>query len=179
MTRPLAVATVLAACMSASLFAHNGPPFPILSDRRAGPYNLSIWTDPDATDDGSAAGQFWVRLKAQGPIPDDTRVMLAIRPLDREGRELAAEAVPVRGDRTNQFVALVMDHEGPFAVRVRVTGALGAATAEAETNATYDLRPAPFAVVVYAVPFVLAGALWGAMIMRRRRAWQQRPPKTR
>src|SRR5688572_26800254 len=29
--------------------AHDGPPFPILSDHTTGPYLISIWTDPDTT----------------------------------------------------------------------------------------------------------------------------------
>ncbi len=151
--------------------AHDGPPFPILIDRVAGPYQLSIWTDPDATDDGSAGGQFWVRLKGvQGRLPDATRASVAIRPRDREGPELSAPAAPVRGDVTNQFAALVMDHEGRFAVRVTVTGPLGDAMAAAETDATYNLRPSPSLVVLYAVPFVLVGVLWGTLLIRRRRS---------
>jgi hypothetical protein len=54
------VFTLLAA--SESLRAHAGPPFPIVTDAVRGPYTISIWTDPDATDDGSSGGQFWVVL---------------------------------------------------------------------------------------------------------------------
>ncbi|HET7217087.1 MAG TPA: hypothetical protein VFJ02_03530, partial [Vicinamibacterales bacterium] len=52
--------------------AHEGPPFPILSNYPAGSYVVSIWTDPDTTDDGSARGQFWVKLHAAngGALPD-------------------------------------------------------------------------------------------------------------
>src|SRR4029453_4395549 len=49
MLRPARVgllATTLAVA-SPVVFAHDGPPFPILSDRVAGPYLVSIWTDPD------------------------------------------------------------------------------------------------------------------------------------
>ena len=51
--------------------AHDGPPFPIVSDQRVGAYVVSIRTDPDATDDGSAGGQFWVQLQlADGEAAD-------------------------------------------------------------------------------------------------------------
>lgn len=173
-TRVAALAVVLMA-IPAGVRAHDGPPFPILSDHLAGPYQLSIWTDPDATDDGSAGGQFWVRLKAvRNRLPETTHVTVAVRPLGREGPELSAQAAPVNGDITNQFAALVMDHEGRFAVRVAVAGPLGAVMAEAETDATYDLRPPPFLVVVYAAPFVLVGILWGTLMMRRRSAARSR-----
>ena len=59
------LALVLVAC-PARLLAHNGPPFPIVSDQVAGPYLVSIWTDPDTTDDGSPGGQFWVRIHLPG-----------------------------------------------------------------------------------------------------------------
>jgi hypothetical protein len=34
-------------------------------------------------------------------------------------------------------------------------------------DATYDLRPPPFMLVVYAVPFLLAGLLWMKLLLRR------------
>ena len=51
--------------------AHSGPPYPILSDQVAGAYLISVWTDPDTTDDGSPGGQFWIRfhLVDGGEVP--------------------------------------------------------------------------------------------------------------
>ena len=173
--RAVAVALIVAVT-SASVGAHDGPPFPILSDHVSGAYTLSIWTDPDATDDGSPGGQFWVRLKgADKEIPAGTQVRVAVRPLERDGASSSVPAAPVRGDVTNQFAALVMDHEGRFAVQVTVAGPLGATVVEAETDATYDLRPPPYLVLVYAAPFILVGILWGARMMRRRGAARGRP----
>ena len=172
MTQPLAAAgaALLVLLVATLVAAHDGPPFPIVSDRAAGPYRVSIWTDPDATDDGAAGGQFWVRLDTVNdtPIPEQTRARIAIRPLDREGPALTRTADPVSGTVTNQFAALVMDHEGRFAVHVTVDGPLGAASVEAEVSATYDLRPEPILLFVYLVPFVLVGLLWGRLLARRR-----------
>ena len=151
--------------------AHDGPPFPILSDLVAGPYVVSIWTDPDTTDDGSAGGQFWVRLFAvnKTPLPQQTSATVEIKPLDRAGANRSARAAPVRGDVTNQFAAVLMDHEGRFAVHVVIDGPLGGATVDAEVAATYGLRPPRSLVLLYAVPFVLVGLLWGRLLIRRRR----------
>jgi hypothetical protein len=104
---------ITAACTVA---AHAGPPYPIVSDRRAGVYSISIWTDPDATSDGTAGGQFWVVIDAAGggDLPAATRAQISLRPLSREGMPQQAAAEPVRGDPGNQFAALVMDHEGPI-----------------------------------------------------------------
>ena len=68
----------------------------------------------------------------------------------------------------SHFGALVLDHEGRFRIDVRVRGPRGDAEVTADVDATYDLRPAPFVVVLYAMPFVLAGVLWIRILMRRR-----------
>ena len=151
--------------------AHDGPPFPIVSDQVAGPYLVSIWTDPDTTDDGSAGGQFWVRLHVAGSaarVPEPTRATVTIWPLDRTGAERTASGAPVRGDVTNQFAAVVMDHEGRFAVHVTIDGPLGRAAVDSTVDATYNLRPPPSLIVLYIAPFVLAGLLWGRLLARRR-----------
>jgi hypothetical protein len=152
--------------------AHSGPPFPILSDRIAGAYRVSIWTDPDTTDDGKAAGQFWVVLEAadgRSAIPAATQATVAIRPLDREGPAREGRAEPVNHSVTRQFVALLMDHEGPFGVRVTVDGPLGRASIDSQVDATYDLRPARGLLALYLLPFVLVGGLWVKALLRRRR----------
>jgi hypothetical protein len=165
----MAALTIVAG--TATLRAHSGPPFPIVSAQIAGAYEVAIWTDPDATDDAKAGGQFWVVLKARdtkAPIPDRTRVVVAIRPLDRPGAELTATAAPVDGLVSRQFAALRMDHEGPFAVRVALDGPLGRAEVTSQVDATYDLRPAPALFFVYLLPFVAIGLLWIKLLWRRR-----------
>ncbi len=152
------------------VFAHSGPPFPAVSDRVAGPYRLSLWTDPDTTDDGSAAGQFWVviHLADGSQAPPDTHAIVAIRPLNRPGPERSAAASPVDGDTSRQFAALVMDHEGPFAVRATISGARGSAVVDGTVDATYDIRPARWLVILYVLPFVAVGFLWLKLLLRRR-----------
>ena len=154
------------------LDAHEGPPFPIVSDRSVGAYRLSVWTDPDSTDDSSPGGRFWVTMRSEPgarDVPADTRVVVTIRPMDRVGEPRTATAEPVGGDVSNQLAELVLDHEGRFAVGVTVTGPLGEAAVEAEVAATYDLRPPPVLIAVYLLPFLLIGFLWIKLLLRRRR----------
>jgi hypothetical protein len=162
------ILSVLFAEGSAS--AHAGPPFPIVSSRTAGPYDVSVWTDPDSTDDGSAGGQFWVTVRPSSgaALPADTRVTVAIRPLARPGPANSGSAEPAATDASQRFVALVMDHEGRFEVRVTIDGPLGAAEVDAEVDATYDLRPPPAMIAVYLFPFVLAGFLWIKLLLKRK-----------
>jgi hypothetical protein len=179
----MAAIAVLAA--QTSLHAHSGPPFPIVTDAVHGPYTVSIWTDPDATDDGSAGGQFWVVIAPStkgGPLPADTRATVTVqssstRPVQTDRPYPFSQSTrtePVRGDISNQFGAVVMDHEGPYSVHVEVTGPLGQTAVDAMVDATYDLRPPPYMLVWYLVPFLLVGFLWTRLLLRRRSALPRR-----
>jgi hypothetical protein len=174
--RALAIALLCALALRSGE-AHSGPPFPIVSDQRAGPYVVSIWTDPDTTDDGTAAGQFWTRVHpaATGAgLPAETRVRVAVTAVDGNTPGATSNAAPVRGDVTNQFAAVVLDREGRFAVRVDIDGPLGTGRVDSAVDATYDLRPPKALFALYLLPFVLAGLLWGRLLLRRRAS--TRPP---
>ena len=165
----------------AVLCAHSGPPFPIVTDAIHGPYKISIWTDPDATDNGAAGGQFWIVIAPSakgGMTAADTRAIVTVRPSAPSSSSPAAvqsaRTEPVRGDVTNQFGAVVMDHEGPYAVRVEVSGSMGSAIVDAMVEATYDLRPPPYMLAWYLMPFLLAGFLWTRLLVRRRSALPRR-----
>jgi hypothetical protein len=170
---------------SGSLRAHSGPPFPIVTDAVRGPYTISIWTDPDATDDGSAGGQFWVvlTLTKAARIPPATRVTVVVHPVTERtppdnrpirGRAVTAVAAPVRDDTGNQFAALRMDHEGPYEVQVTIDGPLGRAVIDSSVDATYDLRPPPYMLGWYLAPFLLVGFLWTRLLVRRRKLMRER-----
>lgn len=173
--RTTALVLVAGLLLSATsrLVAHDGPPFPIVSDQRAGPYTISVWTDPDTTDDGTAGGQFWVMLSLQDgsrPVPPDTRATIVTRPIDRPGEPESVRTEPVRDDPSTQFGAVLFNHEGRFSVQVSVNGPLGRATVDSEVAATYDLRPPPLTVVLYLMPFIVVGLIWTKLLLRRRAA---------
>ena len=148
--------------------AHEGPPFPLLMDRRAGPYVISVWTDPDV---GLEKGKFFVVLKpAPGTtLPAENEVEVCVRP--SSGR-LPEACYP--GTRQNlrdqiQYRAEVeFDRQEMWQVRVRVKGPTGVGEVAAEVEATppgygrWDL-------LIYGFPFILFGLLWGYAALRRRR----------
>jgi hypothetical protein len=174
------VATTCGLLVSRTALAHDGPPYPIVSNQVLGAYRVSVWTDPDTTDDGSAGGQFWVMIavaRAGDRVFSDVRADVTIRPLDRAGASLTARAAPVSGEASRQFVAVRMDHEGRFAVRVDVESAAGRVSVDSEVQATYDLRPSRLMLVVYLLPFVLTAFLWTTLLVRRRRAAHSRPTR--
>jgi hypothetical protein len=169
---PTGLLVLLLSPLGGLVRAHDGPPFPIVSNQVAGPYVVSVWTDPDTTDDGSAGGQFWLIIRPSDTavsLPDATRATVEIWPLDRDGPLLTGRTEPTGRDPGRQFVALVMDHEGRFGVRAAIDGPLGAGAVESEVEATYDLRPAPVMLFVYLAPFLLVGLLWARLIWKRAR----------
>ena len=180
------VAALAIVAASTTLRAHSGPPFPIVTDVVHAPYTISVWTDPDATDDGSPGGQFWVVLALtpkEAHIPPDTRVTVAARRITRapdangwqssSRRAVTAVAAPVRGDLGNQFAALVLRNEGLYDVHVEIDGPLGRAVIDSRIEATYDTRPPAYMLIWYLVPFLLAGLLWTKLLLRRGRRFRK------
>jgi len=145
------------------LHAHSGPPFPIVSDHAVNGYKVSVWTDPDVTDDVTKAGRFWVTVS-----PAARSVVVAVEPLDRKGETRTETAQPVNGDTQRYFTALRLDHEGRFDVRVRIDGSAGRADVGAYVDATYDLRPRPALMILFVLPFLLIGFVWGKLLIKRR-----------
>ena len=138
---------------------------------------MAIWTDPDTTDDRTPQGKFWVVLaQADGTetMPAGTTVQVTIQAADRPAAALSGKAAPADGLITRQFVALLMDHEGPFKVHVVIDGPLGHAEADSQVDATYDVRPAPWLIVVFLFPFAAIGALWFKVMRRKRQALARR-----
>jgi hypothetical protein len=159
--------------LAAMASGHAGPPFPIVSERDVGPYRVSIWTDPDATDDGTPGGQFWILLHpVHGTAARaDSRVTVVARPLERPGGEERAVAEPQGGEPSRYFARVVLDHEGPWRVEVLLEGPGGASSTSAEVSATYDLRPSLLELPILVLPFLLVGFLWlKALRVRRRRS---------
>ena len=169
--RDVALAVLGMLVISAPLFAHNGPPFPVVTDRTVGNYVISLWADPDASDDGDKDGRFWVVVNpsAKGALlPVDTVVQIAVWPV--EHREAIRTETAQTDDRepARRLAAFAIDHEGKYGVRATITGSLGPADIESVVDAEYDARPRPFLIAVFALPFVLIGFVWLKLLIRRR-----------
>ena len=165
----LAASAVLVTC--APLFAHNGPPFPVVTDRTLGNYVISLWADPDASDDGDKDGRFWVVVNpaAKGAtLPADTIVQIAIWPVERPQAIRTETAEADEREPARRLAAFAIDHEGKYAVKATITGSLGPADIESLVDAEYDARPRPFLIAVFALPFVLIGFVWLKLLIRRR-----------
>src|SRR5277367_5171335 len=57
--------------------AHNGPPYPIITDQRVGPCIVSLWTHPDV-----GVGTFFVIVDPLpgGSVPKDLTIKIGVQP---------------------------------------------------------------------------------------------------
>lgn len=164
-------ATMMMAASAVALRAHTGPPIPVLTDHDLGRFVVSVWVDPDATDDGSAGGRAWVVLRTRNNTRIETRpvVVVAVRP-----RGVTAPPEPVRAtgpdaDGGNFFARVAFPHEGEFDLSVALEDGSHRPTAYVVVNATYASRPSIGVALLYLFPFVSVGVLWIRLVVTRRR----------
>ena len=141
--------------------AHEGPPFPLVVDQKADPYVVSIWSDPDV---GTAL--FFVIINAPEP-PSDLRVQIGVQPVSGRLLETFYPAQRENVQGQIQYRALVnFDAQEFWRVRVRLESAQGTA----ETFATVEATPPGYGrwdLLLYLLPFLAVGLLWGIAIVRR------------
>ena len=145
--------------------AHEGPPYPIMVDKRLGPCVVSVWADPDV---GTGTFFFVLDPPPGGQLPEDVRVEIGVRPAS--GRLPEAVHAAVREDQGGrmQFKALVpFDAQELWRVRVRLQSSQGGGEAETDVEVTppgygrWDL-------LIYLLPFAAVGGLWLRALLKRR-----------
>jgi hypothetical protein len=152
-------------CSALPALAHQGPPFPILDNRRTGPYVVSIWTDPDV-----GTGTFFVILEPpEGRrLPARTRVRIGLQPVSKRLQEVIYEAEPQKEDAARYLTSAPLDKEEKWRVRVLLDGSEGGGELTAEVEATPDGTIGPFGALIYLVPFLGVGFLWLKAALKRR-----------
>ena len=156
--------------------AHLGPPFPILVDRRLGPYVVSVWTDPNI-----GTGIFYVMLEAPpgGRLPARTRVRVGVQPVSKRLPEVLYEAQPQPVREAARFYTTVRFDRGEmWRTRVLVDGPEGGGTLTAEVEATPAGTIGPIGFVIYGFPFAGVGFLWIKAALRRRAATRPAAPES-
>lgn len=151
--------------VSAPVFAHEGPPYPIIVDQSVGPCVLSVWSDPDV---GTGTFFFILEPAPGGRVPEDVRVEIGVRPAS--GRLPEAVYAAEREDQGGrvQFKALVpFDAQELWRVRVRLQSSQGGG------EATTDVEVTPpgygrWDLLIYLLPFAAVGFLWLRAIIKGR-----------
>jgi hypothetical protein len=147
--------------------AHEGPPFPILVDRRIGPYMTSLWTDPDI----GTATVFVVLEPPEGSesLPARTTVKIGVRPISGRLPEVFYTPEPQRVSYGARYLTSVqLDRGEMWRFRVVLDGSEGGGDATAEVMATPNGTLGPIELVLYSMPFLAVGFLWIKAVLRRR-----------
>ena len=159
------LAVALSLVLPVPVRAHNGPPFPIIENRRVGPCVISLWTHPDI-----GTGYFFVLVEPApgGAVPKDLKVQIGVQP--ESGRLPEAVYPAAQDDRAGQlqYKALVdFDRDEFWRVRLVLESSQGGGEEFSRVEAT----PVGFGkwdLLVFLLPFLLIAFLWLRGMSRRR-----------
>ena len=146
--------------------AHNGPPFPIIENKKVGPCIVALWTHPDV---GTGAFYVFVEPVPGTTVPNDLKIEIGVQPLTGRLPEVlyAAESVKSRGPLRYNAQA-EFDRQELWRVRLVVQSSQGGGEATTQVEVT----PPGFGrwdLLLYLLPFLLVAFLWFRGISRTRR----------
>ena len=168
-------ASLLAILVAPSAAAHNGPPFPIITDQRVGPCIVSLWAHPDI---GTGAFYVMVDPVPGGSVPKDLKIQVGVRPVSERLPEVVYSAwlEDLRG-QVEYKTEVQFDQQEFWNVRLILASSAGGGEAFSKVEAT----PPGFGrwdLLLYLLPFLGAGFLWFKAITKRyrlRRSLAQQP----
>jgi hypothetical protein len=157
----------MAICASEQAWAHIGPPYPIIENRKIGDLTVSVWSNPDV-----GTGTFFVMIDPPkgASVPGDMKVQVIVQPVS--GRLPEARYGAWREALRNrvEFKADVpFDKEETWRVRIL----LASAQVTGETAVDVPVTPAlgRWSLLFFLLPFLGIAALWlrAIRVARKRR----------
>jgi len=148
--------------------AHNGPPFPIIENKKVGPCIVSLWTHPDV---GTGAFYVFVEPAPGGTVPGDLKIKIGVQPGTGRLPEKFYEAERVKSRGQTQYNAQAgFDRQELWRVRLVIQSSQGAGEATTQVEVT----PPGFGrwdLLLYLLPFLIVAFLWfhGISRMKRRK----------
>jgi hypothetical protein len=146
--------------------AHNGPPFPIITDKQIGSVKIAVWTHPDI-----GLGTFFVLVDPLPgtSIPNDLKIDLGIQPTSNRLPEVVYAMQRDNGRGEVQYNAQVeFDKQDFFKVRVHVESPTGSGEVSSQVEAT----PQGFGrwdLLFYLAPFLFVAALFYHGVRKRKK----------
>jgi hypothetical protein len=151
---------------STAASAHNGPPFPIMENRKLGPCTVALWTHPDV---GTGAFYVFVEPAPGGAIPDDLKIRIGVQPLTGRLPEVLYDAQRVKSHGPVEYNAqAAFDRQELWRVHLVLQSSEGGG--EATTHV--EVTPPGFGrwdLLLYLLPFLLVAFLWFRGVSRARR----------
>jgi hypothetical protein len=154
--------------------AHNGPPFPIIENRRIGPCIVALWTHPDV---GTGAFYVFVDPAPGGRVPDDLKIEIAVQPVSGRLPEVLYAAQRVKSHGSIEYNAQAeFDRQELWRVRLILQSLQGGGEAATQVEVT----PPGFGrwdLLFYLLPFLLVAFLWFRGISRAKRRRNRQLPE--
>jgi hypothetical protein len=158
-------------CGCEAAWAHVGPPYPIMENRKIGTMTVTVWSNPDV-----GTGSFFVIVDPPkgSSIPSDMKVQVAVQPISRRLPEKSYGAWREKFfDRAEFKTVVPFDREETWRVRVL----LSSPQVSGETDTDVQVTPTLLGrwnLLLFLLPFVAIGFLWFKAVRtkldRRRRA---------
>jgi hypothetical protein len=146
--------------------AHNGPPFPIIENKRIGSCTVALWTHPDV---GTGAFYVFVERLPGGTVPIDLKIRIGVQPVSGRLPEKFYDAERVKSHGPVQFNAQAdFDRQELWRVHLIVQSSQGVGEATAQVEVT----PPGFGrwdLLLYLLPFLFVAFLWFRGVFRARR----------
>ncbi len=166
--RALLMAVLLILGGSAEAWAHIGPPYPIMQNRKIGPLSVDVWSNPDV-----GIGSFYVIINPPkgGSVPADMKVQVVVQPVSGRLPEKAYGAWREKLKDLVEFKTVVpFDKEEMWRVRVL----LSSAQITGETDVDVMVTPTLLGrlnLLLFLLPFLGIGFLWfkAASVKRNQR----------
>jgi len=170
---------LLVVCGSIPAWAHIGPPYPIMQDRKVGPFTVAVWSNPDV-----GTGSFFVIIDPPpgGSVPSDMKVQVAVQPASKRLSEKTYDAWREKLRNRVEFKAIVpFDKEETWHVRIMLASAAGSGEIATDVSVTPTLL-GRWDLLLFALPFLGVGLLWFKAITtkreNRRRAQRRKAQKS-
>jgi hypothetical protein len=157
---------VLCTCVTA--WAHIGPPYPIMQNRKIGPFNVEVWSNPDV-----GTGSFYIIIDPPkgSSVPADMKVRVAVQPVSKRLPEATYGAWREKLlDHVEFKTDVPFDKEEMWHIRVE----LASSVVNGETDTDVQVTPTLLGrwdLLLFLLPFVGIGALWfkAASVRRSRK----------
>jgi hypothetical protein len=146
-------------------WAHIGPPYPIMQNRKIGSLTVAVWSNPDV-----GVGSFFIIIDPPpgGVVPEDMKVQVAVQPVSGRLPEKIYDAWREKlRDRVEFKTTVPFDKEEMWKVRVL----LSSAQVGGETDVNVPVTPTLLGrwnLLLFLLPFLGVGFLWFKAIRTKR-----------
>jgi hypothetical protein len=164
-------------CGCGIAWAHIGPPYPIMQNRKIGPFNVEVWSNPDV-----GTGSFFIIIDPPkgGTVPADMKVQVAVQPVSKRLPEAIYGAWREKLLDHVEFKADVpFDQEETWHIRILFASSVASGETDTDVQVTPTLL-GRWNLLLFLLPFVGIGVLWfKAASVRRNRKRRTRARSSR